>query len=67
MGVGVRGEGEAMVRAVSAIVHDKGEDEDMGLLKIELRNAFKCISRNVFLEEIDNKIPELSHLDRWCY
>ena len=56
-----------MVRAVSAIVHDKGENEDMGLLKIDLCNAFNCISRNVFLEEIDKEIPELSQWARWCY
>ena len=67
VGVGLPGGGEAMARAVSAITHEKGQDPDMALLKIDLRNAFNCISRKVFLEEIDKEIPELSQWARWCY
>ena len=67
LGVGSHGGAEAIVRAASMIVAGKGHDPDTALMKIDFRNAFNLLSRNVFLKELDDEIPELAHWARWCY
>ena len=43
LGVGSQGGAEAIVRAVNALLKEKGHDQDMALLKVDFRNAFNVI------------------------
>ena len=37
------------------------------LLKVDFENAFNCISRQVFLEEVARELPGLARWVYWCY
>ena len=36
-------------------------------LKLDFKNAFNCISREVFFKEVDEFMPGLSRWVQWCY
>ena len=67
MGVSTRCGAEAIVRAVNAIVDATRDDTDVALLKVDLRNAFNRVSREVVLKEVDKHAPGLAAWARWCY
>ena len=61
VGVGCAGGAEAIAHAAQAVLHDKKNDPDHALLKIDFRNAFNVVSRDFLLQELDAEMPEVSH------
>ena len=65
-GVGTPKGCEAAVHAVRAYVHDENI-KDQVLLKIDFRNAFNTVRRDVVLKLIKEKLPEFYPLIYQCY
>lgn len=49
LGVGTRGGAEAIVRTICAIIGEYGHDPELALLKIDFKNAFNVVLRDLFL------------------
>ena len=43
------------------------KDSDMALLKIDFKNAFNLLDRDVFVEACSARFPGLERWTRWCY
>ena len=66
MGVGTPKGGEAAVHAVRAYV-ESDSVQDQVLLKIDFKNAFNTVHRDVILKLIKEKVPEIYGLVYQCY
>ena len=50
-----------------AFVGRHAEDPEMGLLLLDLSNAFNCVDRKCFLEQCRQHFPSLAPWAEWCY
>jgi hypothetical protein len=65
-GVGCRGGVEVVAHSLrDTLLQHK--DSDMALLKIDFKNAFNLIDRNVFVKASSEMFPGLERWTRWCY
>ena len=67
LGVGVRGGAEVVVRSVNILCKKWGEDPSRAVLKVDFRNTFNTMSREVMLREVQTEFPDLARWMRWCY
>ncbi len=67
VGVATSGGCEAVVHAVREIAHRHGSDSRLGLLQLDLRNAFNCVSRAAFRNQVCRYMPELHGWTEYCY
>ena len=66
-GVGVRGGMEALIHSTKYILAQYGSQEDMCILKVDFTNAFNECSRQTFLNQIKDLLPQLFGWIQWCY
>ena len=67
VGVGIRGSLEAAVHSLRSFLEDHGGNEELCLLKIDMKNAFNECSRHAFLRRTRLAAPELFGWVHWCY
>ena len=67
VGVGIRGGLEAAVHSLRSFLEDHGGNEELCLLKIDMKNAFNECSRHAFLRRTRLAAPELFGWVHWCY
>ena len=65
VGVGIKGGAEAAVTAVRNAL-ERG-DKNLGVLKVDLENAFNSIDRKAVLEAVREFFPEVEAWFRFCY
>ena len=58
-GVAISGGTEILVHTARMLYEKAIERPDFFLLKFDFRNAFNCVSRQVFLDELAKKFPSL--------
>ena len=58
---------EKFAHSVRSCVEKHWMDEDFGVLKVDMRNAFNLASRQILLSECEKHFPELLPWVRWCY
>ncbi|GKD00132.1 hypothetical protein Tco_1170406 [Tanacetum coccineum] len=66
-GVGVPGEGVAILHAVNRLVEDRGDDVGLSMLLVDYQNAFNLVDRTVMLEEVRLRCPAISRWVEFCY
>jgi len=66
-GVATPAGGERMIHAVRRQLSGHADDPDWVLLKVDLTNAFNCISRARMLELVHTHMPHLYTWVEWCY
>lgn len=66
IGFGVKFGCEGAVHAVRSYLHNNRSTSKV-ILKVDVKNAFNSIERDVMLSEIKAKIPQLYHYLRQCY
>ncbi len=66
-GVAISGGTEILVHTARLLYEKARDREDFFLLKFDFRNAFNCISRQVFLDEVKGKLPSLYPFVVQCY
>lgn len=67
IGVAVPGGCEAAVHAARELAFVHVANKSMGLLQIDLRNAFNIVSRAAFRAEVRKRMLELHHWTQYCY
>ena len=67
VGVGIRGGLEAAVHSLWSFLEDHGGNEELCLLKIDMKNAFNECSRHAFLWRTRLAAPGLFGCVHWCY
>lgn len=67
VGVCSKGGGEAIIHAVRRLITDFEGQADMGLLQVDLKNAFNLVDRSSFMTPVQGKFPELFPWVRYCY
>ena len=67
VGIGERCGAEAVVGACNILAHEHGADEERGLLKVDLMNAFSSVSREDFLQHVQAEYPQLAQWAWFCY
>ena len=65
-GVGCPGGVEVVAHSLRDVL-GKYKSSDMGLLKIDFKNAFNLIDRDVFVRASSQMFPGLERWTRWCY
>ena len=65
-GVGCKGGVEVVAHSLRDTL-EKHKDSDMGLLKIDFRNAFNEVNRSHFMKATGSMFPALSAWTQWCY
>ena len=58
---------EKIAHSVRSCVEKHWMDEDLGVLKVDMRNAFNLASRQILLSECEKHFPELLPWVSWCY
>ena len=66
-GVAISGGTEILVHTARLLYEKAFEKPDFFLLKFDFRNAFNCISRQHFLDELEKKFPSLYPFVSQCY
>ena len=66
-GVAVSGGTEILVHTARLLYEKALDRPDFFLLKFDFRNAFNCISRQAFLDEVATKFPSLYPFVAQCY
>jgi hypothetical protein len=66
-GVAVKGGSEVLVHAARLLYEGAQGQPDFFLLKFDFRNAFNCVSRQAFLDEVAAKFPTLLPFVSLCY
>src|SRR6185437_4586972 len=66
-GVAISGGTEILVHTARMLYEKALDRPDFFLLKFDFRNAFNCISRQVFLDEVASKFPALYAFVSQCY
>ena len=67
VGVGIRGGLEAAVHSLRRFLEHHGGNEELCLLKIDMKNAFNECSRHAFLRRTRLAAPEVFGWVQWCY
>ena len=65
LGVGVPGGCEAAIHAARRFVSDMSRDQVV--VKLDFKNAFNCIHRDIMLELVASELPELYHFCHLAY
>ena len=58
---------EKIAHSVRSCVEKHWMDEDLGVLKVDMRNAFNLASRQILLSKCEKHFPELLPWVSWCY
>ena len=66
-GVAISGGTEILVHTARMMYEKARSREDFFLLKFDFKNAFNCISRQFFLDELKGKFPSLFPFVAQCY
>ncbi|CAE7610039.1 unnamed protein product [Symbiodinium natans] len=67
VGVSVKGGAEKAVHAVRAWSDRHAGSSQKAILKLDLRNAFNCVSREEVLRQAAAHFPSLARWATWCY
>ena len=67
VGVAVKGGAEKAVHAVRAWSYRHAGSTHKAILKLDLRNAFNCVSREEVLRQATAHFPSLARWATWCY
>ena len=67
VGVAVKAGGEAAVHALRAWVGRHAASNNSVVVKVDFRNAFNTVSRDVVLREVRQHFPALARWATWCY
>lgn len=67
VGVGIRGGLEAAIHASRYYIQEHHQNTDLCLLKVDFTNAFNEVNREVFLDRVQEDLPELFGWTNWCY
>ena len=57
---------EKVIHGIKSCVEKHWDKEGFALLKIDFRNVFNLVSRDVLLQEVANWFPELLPWASWC-
>ena len=57
LGVGVRGGCEIAIHTVRSVIDSKGDDSKTCLLKVDFKNAFNLISRQIVIDQVTKHLP----------
>lgn len=57
---------EAVIHATRTFIKERQTSNDI-LVKIDYKNAFNCVKRDILLENIKKNVPELYHFLWQCY
>ena len=66
LGVGVKSGAECLIHEVDLVYRAHQPDQDFVILKIDYRNAFNLVDRQVFLDPIHDNFPELYNYLSLC-
>eukprot|EP00731_Ephydatia_muelleri_P014360 Em0008g80a len=66
-GVACASGSEKVVHGLRACVDKHWKDDDFAVVKVDMRNAFNLVSRQVILDECALHFPELLPWATWCY
>eukprot|EP00731_Ephydatia_muelleri_P001362 Em0001g1362a len=66
-GVACASGSEKVVHGLRACMDKHWEDDDFAVVKVDMRNAFNLVSRQVILDECALHFPELLPWATWCY
>ena len=58
---------ERVIHRTRAVWLAHAADPNFVILKVDLKNAFNCVSREAFLEQVRRHFPELEAWAGWCY
>ena len=58
---------ERIIHGLRACVEEHWLEEDFGVLKVDMKNAFNQVSRRALLSECAEHFPELLPWVGWCY
>ena len=58
---------EKVIHGLRACIDKHWFDDDIGVLKIDMKNAFNLVSRQALLSECAKHFPELFPWVSWCY
>jgi len=67
VGVGIPGGLETAIHVTRRYISQHSSDTSLGLLKIDMKNAFNECSRSAFFDRIVDDFPEISAWVKWCY
>ena len=67
VGVACRRGAEEIVHETRDRISRQWESADFTVLKIDFRNAFNCVSRQVLIDECQRHFPGLVPWVQWCY
>ena len=67
VGVGIKNGTEAIIHAVNNLLSNEEYCRNNVLLKVDLSNAFNCISRATIFQEVQNICPFFSPWVEYCY
>eukprot|EP01091_Cochliopodium_minus_P008654 TRINITY_DN1999_c0_g1_i12.p1 TRINITY_DN1999_c0_g1~~TRINITY_DN1999_c0_g1_i12.p1 ORF type:complete len:1018 (+),score=208.55 TRINITY_DN1999_c0_g1_i12:231-3056(+) len=59
--------GEKIIHIAQSIVAKNGNQKGLSVLKIDLKNAFNSVDRNVMFKEVRSKLPRMSRYVEYCY
>ena len=66
VGVGIPGGLETAIHATRLYIIQHASDSSLGLLKIDMKNAFNECNHSLFFSRIADDFPEISARVRWC-
>ena len=66
-GVACASGSEKVVHGLRAFMDKHWEDDDFAVVKVDMRNAFNLVSRQVILDECALHFPDLLPWATWCY
>lgn len=67
VGVAVKAGGEVAVHTLRAWVGRRAASDNSVVVKVDFRNAFNTVSRDVVLREVREHFPALARWASWCY
>jgi len=67
VGVGISGGLESAIHTTRHFVSCHGSNSSLGLLKVDMKNAFNECDRSAFFIRVSEDFPEISAWVKWCY
>ena len=67
LGLEFQGVLETAIHVTHLYITQHASDSSLGLLKIDMKNAFNECSHSAFFSRIADDFPENSNWVRWCY
>jgi len=67
LGLEFQGVLETAIHVTHLYITQHASDSSLGLLKIDMKNAFNECSRTAFFERVGEDFPEISAWVEWCY